>query len=423
MVRVVKLLNLLGAYFGLPKCRFRPSQEGEWLGFEIISPEKIFRVSEKKMAKVKAALARFLQVDKVTPRQLAAIAGKLISLSPAVLPASLYSRAFFEAIQGKASWDEIFAISSEIRRTVQEWLDNPPSWNGRRWYAKPISLLASSDASDFGFGGIVSLTDGRKVQVAGSLTEAEIQMSSTAREVVGFLWLLEATAQLYPEVIRDSTIQLIGDNQGAVQAVNQFRSRAPDVARALKEIYQLCVASSFSISPVWQPRDLLVTEDLLSRQADASDWGIRRGIFEAICSEFRVSIAIDLFASDTWHVAPRFVSHILTPGCVASQALLLDWGQLLKKGDFAWIFLPVRVISEVVQLIERYRTNCILLVPEQKAANRWDHLFSLPLAEVIQPYPIPRGTVACRASRRVPSRTANPGLFNLRALKIVWPAS
>jgi hypothetical protein len=33
VVLIVKLLNLLGAYFGLPKCHFWPSQEGEWLGF------------------------------------------------------------------------------------------------------------------------------------------------------------------------------------------------------------------------------------------------------------------------------------------------------------------------------------------------------------------------------------------------------
>jgi hypothetical protein len=40
VVLIIRLLNLLGAYFGLPKCHFRPSQEGEWLGFEIVSVKK-----------------------------------------------------------------------------------------------------------------------------------------------------------------------------------------------------------------------------------------------------------------------------------------------------------------------------------------------------------------------------------------------
>lgn len=42
VVLVVRLLDLLGAYFGLKKCHFLPSQEGEWLGFEIVSKEECF---------------------------------------------------------------------------------------------------------------------------------------------------------------------------------------------------------------------------------------------------------------------------------------------------------------------------------------------------------------------------------------------
>lgn len=193
----------------------------------------------------------------------------------------------------------------------------------------------TSDASDFGFGGVVALPDERKIPVTGTLTESEITMSSTAREVIGFFRLLQATAQLFPETIKNSTIQIVGDNQGAVQAVNLLRSRAADIAEALKGIFQLCVASGFSVTAVWQPRDLLEAEDLLSRQPEASDWGIRKSLFEAICSEFGVTVEIDLFALDKWHVTPRFVSPIYTPGCEACQALLLDWSHLLAKGEIA----------------------------------------------------------------------------------------
>jgi hypothetical protein len=100
VVLIVKLLNLLGAYFGLPKCHFEPSQEGEWLGFEVKTRTEVFKILNKKMAKVMAALSQLLSAKVVSPRQLAAVAGKLISLSPAVLPASLYAREFFQAIQG-----------------------------------------------------------------------------------------------------------------------------------------------------------------------------------------------------------------------------------------------------------------------------------------------------------------------------------
>jgi hypothetical protein len=86
----------------------------------------------------------------------------------------------------------------------------------------------------------VTLPDGREVPVAGSLSEFEVLWSSTAREVIGFLRLLEATAQLFLRQIRNSTVQLIGDNQAAVLAINQFRSKTTDVTESLKSIFKLC---------------------------------------------------------------------------------------------------------------------------------------------------------------------------------------
>jgi hypothetical protein len=77
-VRIVWHLDLLGAYFGLPECRFRPSQEGEWLSFEVVTKNEEFRVSLKKMKKVLVALARLTASPDVSPRQLATVAGKLI---------------------------------------------------------------------------------------------------------------------------------------------------------------------------------------------------------------------------------------------------------------------------------------------------------------------------------------------------------
>jgi hypothetical protein len=380
----------------------------------------MFRVLAKKMEKVRSALLLFLKSETTTPQQLAAIAGKLISLSPAVLPAPIYSRTLFQAIQGKLSWDDIFPAPEMVTSTVKEWLDNLPNWNGRRWYAQPISLVVFSNALDFGYGGLVTLPNGEQVSVTGILMEEEVGMSSTAREVIGFLKLLEATAQLYPKTIKDSTVQLVGDNQAVVLAINQFRSRALEITNALKSIFSLCVAFGFNVSAIWKPRDMLEAEDMLSRQPDPLDWGIRPAAFQDICAKFRVGVTIDLFGSDAWHVVPRFVSLLYTPGCEACQALLIHWRLLIKKGDFAWLFPPVRIIPDVVQLIERYEVNCILVVPEQKASNWWVRLVSLPLARKIEQIIIPRGTDTCRPSRRVPAGTANPGLFKLRAHCIEW---
>lgn len=77
----------------------------DWLGFVIDSRLQRFEISAKKLAKVKAALETLLALPRVSSRDLARVAGKIISLSPAVAPAALYSRAFSEAITGQVSWD------------------------------------------------------------------------------------------------------------------------------------------------------------------------------------------------------------------------------------------------------------------------------------------------------------------------------
>jgi hypothetical protein len=250
VVRIVKLLDLLGAYFGIPKCHFLPSQEGEWLGFEVITRDEEFRVSKKKMTKVLAALAQLIEAKVVTPRQLAAVAGKLIFLSPAVLPASIYSRKFFQAIQGKISWNEIFPTADSVRQEAQEWKTQLPKWNGRKWHAQPISIELSSDASDFGYGGLIHMPSGQLMPVPGYLTESEVRASSTAREAVAFLKLIESACDLFLEDIRNSSLQLTGDNQAAVRAFNEFRTRTSEVNATLKRAFELCVVHQITITAI-----------------------------------------------------------------------------------------------------------------------------------------------------------------------------
>jgi hypothetical protein len=99
IMMVVRFLTFLGAVFSLQKCQFWPSQEGSWLGFVVDTTRQQFRVSETKKEKVQTTLKELIQAETVTPRLLAKVAERIIAMGPAVLPASLYSRPLFQAIQ------------------------------------------------------------------------------------------------------------------------------------------------------------------------------------------------------------------------------------------------------------------------------------------------------------------------------------
>lgn len=112
-------LEALGASLGIPKCQLKPELIAKWLEFLIDSMNQQFKVSETKINKVKKALTEMIEAPSTSPRKLAALAGKLVALSPAVLPAALLSRQIFQAMQGETSWDVVFPTPDAVQQIAQ----------------------------------------------------------------------------------------------------------------------------------------------------------------------------------------------------------------------------------------------------------------------------------------------------------------
>jgi hypothetical protein len=104
------LIGALGAFLGLPKCKLIPEQVLKWLGFIIDTIEQKFKVGETKIAKLKEALQKAVLKPSTTQRALAGIAGKIVSTSPAIMPAALYSRSLFRRSRGRHRGIKYFRI-------------------------------------------------------------------------------------------------------------------------------------------------------------------------------------------------------------------------------------------------------------------------------------------------------------------------
>jgi hypothetical protein len=256
------------------------------------------------------------------------------------------------------------------------FLDRLSEWNGRRWFPRRVLLKASSDASDFGFGGILKVAGKPQFELAGSLTEVQLSMSSTAREMVGFLRTIQQTGLRFPELLRGSAVLVVGDNQGAVAALNQFRSLAPDVAASLREIFKICSSLDFDVLAQWRPREELAAEDALSRFPEASNWGLAPAIMHSLIEQFGRS-SVDMFASDFWHIAASFVTPSYMLGCSAVDAVNRDWRDIVPPGSLAWVFQPLRAIPQALQRLKEFRINAVLIVPEAPTTNWWLELIAL----------------------------------------------
>jgi hypothetical protein len=408
----------LGAFLGLPKCNLDPLLLFKWLGFMVDSQEESFRVGDSKLEKIKKVLSEAVAKPVTTPRKVAELAGKILAITPAVLPAALYSRGFYLALKGKSSWNESFPRlnQSEKRRSSGSRI----RYNGRKWWPKAVTIRAAVDASAVGYGGLISVDSSAPLEFAGTFSAEQALQSSTAREVRGYAAALEAAYQNFPEMLKGSAVLLKGDNQGAISALNKLRSPIREINEVLRSVFHLCCNNGFDVVAQWIPQESLEDADALSRLPDPSDWGLSTSEMRKVVNHFGVHPTLDLFASNIHHVAERYVSKSFTPGCLAVDATKLDWQVLAEKGDIVWLFPTYRQVSLSLSLLENSKLEALVCMPIKEGSNEVIQLHSMQEARVSAPYVVPRRVESCIPSERVPLGSLNPALLQLGVVHVSW---
>jgi ribonuclease HI len=362
-VLAVLFFATLGAFMGLPKCNLWPQLLVKWLEFLVDSEKEEFRVGEAKLLKLKKFLGEVLAKRDTSPRTIVALAGKILALSPAVLPAALYSRESYLTLKGKASWDYVFPSPQSVVDAAQFWLENVDRFNGRKWWQKAVTVKAVVDASAVGYGGFITVGSEAPEPFAGTFSAEETTQSSTAREVRGYAAALKAAAQRSPDQVRDAAILLEGDNQGAISALNHLKSPIQEINQCLRKVFQLCCEQRFDVVARWIPRDTLEEADALSRLPDPADWGLSTSELRSVFKHFGRKPTLYLFASDVHHVVDRFVSRFFTPGCEAVDATKLDWKVFASPAEVVWVFPPYRQVSLALSLLESAKLEAFVCMP------------------------------------------------------------
>ena len=114
-----KELSSSGLLCNEEKSRWTPMQIGEWLGFVIDS------IPEKKVSKLKSLLDSAIQAGYSSFRELARIAGSIISVDLAVGPISrLLTRQMYFAIETRSAWDNTIHFSPSLLLELKFWFCN-----------------------------------------------------------------------------------------------------------------------------------------------------------------------------------------------------------------------------------------------------------------------------------------------------------
>ena len=176
-------LTLAGFTINAEKSILQPTQQGIWLGFLIDTKSFTLTVPECKIKDLISEMTKTVTRKTTTARKIARIAGKIISMGPAIGPLSrLFTRKMFKLVDVAGHWDQPTVLDAETRIEIEFWLKNINSSNGYR--IKPnhaITKIVFSDASNHSFGGFIINKMGNVI-AHDSSTPNEVAGSSTLED-------------------------------------------------------------------------------------------------------------------------------------------------------------------------------------------------------------------------------------------------
>ena len=145
------------------------------------------RIPEKKVSKLKGLLDSVIQAGYSSFRELAIIAGTIISVPLAVGPISrLLTRQMCFAIETRSAWVTTIHFSPSLLLELKVWYCNINCFNGHS-IRPPLTthIFVFSDANAVAFGGFSASLDG--TVVSGTWEPEDVGQSSTHFLLVGIV--------------------------------------------------------------------------------------------------------------------------------------------------------------------------------------------------------------------------------------------
>ena len=237
-----KELDSSGLLVNEEKSHWDPIQVGEWLGFVINTISMTFQIPEKKVCKLKRLLNSAIQNKSSSYRELARIAGSIISVALAVGPISrLLTRQMYLAIESRSAWDHLFLFPPALLEELKFWFCNIESFNGYSIRPPPdSSTVVFSDASDAAFGGFSASLDG--TVASGMFTTDDLGQSSTFRELKAIYYVLLS----FVEHLKHKRLKIFTDNQSAARIVSVGSSKVLLQSVALS-IFRFCFSHGIAL--------------------------------------------------------------------------------------------------------------------------------------------------------------------------------
>ena len=358
-------LKRLGLVTSPDKCEWTPTQSIVWCGFVWNTREWTVKIEEKKVLRIKEAAGKIRSNSTATARQVAALAGLIISCTIALGRNARFRTRMMSmwitSLVEEFGWNGFKEVTVEIKDECDFWIRNVEKLNCQE-IRKPASLLridayGFSDAGGHQLGGFMVDRQGENIsqQYKVMFTEEERFSSSTLRELRG----IEEGLRLHGQDIKGRRVRWACDNWAAVKAC-ELGTTKHDAMVVATRIAELVEDLKIEFEVVWRRRnsDEIVICDKISKDFDASEYKIKDDSFKRIEEEFG-EFEMDWFASSWSARTKQFASRFKDKGAVVTDAFSGDW----SKG---WGFFqpPIGLVAAVLDKAREEGARGILVVPD-----------------------------------------------------------
>jgi hypothetical protein len=400
---VRELLETLGFVLNLDKSVLMPTQVIRHLGLMIDSRRWRLFVPNEKIASIAKDARRVLRANeqrRLTVRQLAGLAGKMVAAS-AAMPALRFrfrsiQRCVWFAIRHGRGWSGRVSLSSTCSRDV--------SWAAaahilRRSNGAPIRVdvpeaTLTTDASEIGYGATLD-RDGRRLIMQAHWAPHESTRSSNWRETTAVTRAAMAFRRQLREV---RSLLVMSDNVTAVSCVNRLGSRYRHLGRAIEPLARWSMRHRIDLRARHLPGASNTIADSLSRFLPSrNDWSLSTQAFQLICRTWGRP-QVDWFASSRSHLCSIYASRLPDPRAAFVDAMRQDW-----SNAFGILTPPFNLLHQVlVKVSSSAARRCVLVVPNWPS-RPW---FGAAMAMAITaPLVLPEGAcVAAPGTEVVPGR-------------------
>lgn len=380
---VTLLLSSLGLCINKDKSQLTPTQTIDFLGLTISTSssntQPTFSATPDALSDIRlfasnvSRLALRHQQHRCPVRTLAALAGKVMSVSLAFQHARLLTREFYNLIKNGTNnarnparrWSAWVSLSPQAFEDLQvlAHLSAPSLTRPVFLPSMMTAIRLFTDSSSQGWGATTALPPPphapphalpEPVTLSGPwLHHFSRRHHITTKEVVAAALTLQALAPR----LANARVLLLVDNSAACSIINSGTTRSNDIMPYVRQIYRVLAQFNITLHSRWISTSLNPA-DAPSRRFDKHAWSLSLPAFRLLCHRFGVP-AVDLFAAADNTLLPTFCSFHPSPTALATDAFTLNWSRF----PLSIAVPPFSVIQRTLQHIQESRSLTLLVVP------------------------------------------------------------